>query len=140
MNIFCMRTTRPTRVQVCLAALVLCASAGTSSVSRAIPGVGDTSEADRCQVELDLMAVVYNDHDDRRSFAMVVAGKSTRMVRVGSYVAQRRVVAIVPRALWLTKGSGLCWLPLAHEGSQRVAPPVKAKKRQAAKRKAPKKR
>jgi len=99
--------------------LVPCLAASPALAS---PGLGDTSAAPRCDVKAELMAVVYNDAQPERSFAMLVSGKRGDgwMVSTHSYVAGRPVMAVLPEALWLGPADSLCWMPLAHAGHQRV--------------------
>lgn len=108
----------------------------------ASPGLGDTSAAPRCEVDAELMAVVYNEDDPDRSFAMLIGGKRTDgwMVSTTSYVAGRPVMAVLPEALWLGPVDSLCWMPLAHEGHQRVRAPKKRRHKKKRKRKRRRKR
>lgn len=104
----------------------LCASAA------AAPGMGDTGAAPRCAIDekVDVMALVYNDASPERSFAMVSSKRGNgRMIGVGSWIAGRPVIAILPRALWLGPHEEPCWMPLSHDGNQRVTKPRKAKKK-----------
>jgi len=50
------------------------------------------------------------------------------MVGVGSWVGDRTVHAIEPRAIWLSDPAGLCWLPLERGGSARPATPPRETK------------
>jgi hypothetical protein len=102
------------------------------------PGMGETSEARKCKVdeELDVMALVYNDREPDASFAMVAVGKGPgRMVGVGSFIAGKPIIAVLPRALWLGPAEDPCWLPLSHEGKQRVKNRKKHRKRKKRRRK-----
>jgi hypothetical protein len=101
-------------------ALGLCAAAARA---KAIEGMGDTTSAPRCKFDkkIGVMALVYNAREPKRSFAMIATGPGeSRMVRVGSHVAGRPVVAVLPSALWLGPADNLCWMPLDHEGKQKV--------------------
>jgi hypothetical protein len=69
------------------------------------------------------MAVVHNERQPTRSFAMVVrTGKEGRMIRRGSYVEGRRVLAVLPNSLVLGPPEAPCVLRLQHAGTQKVAP------------------
>lgn len=91
-----------------------------------------------CTLSAQLMAVVYNERQPTRSFAMVVrSGKEGRMIRRGSYVEGRRVLAVLPRALLLGPPEAPCVLRLQHAGTQTATPrstePKKARKRRGGK-------
>jgi hypothetical protein len=76
----------------------------------------------RCEIQVELLAVVLEERDHERSFAMVAdKGKKPRMVGVGSWVGDRSVRAIEPRAIWLSDAAGLCWLPLERGATARPA-------------------
>ena len=78
----------------------------------------------RCAIQVELLAVVLEDKKDDRSFAMVAdKGKKPRMVGVGSWIGDRTVRAIEPRAIWLSDPAGLCWLPLERGAAARPATP-----------------
>ena len=112
------------------AALVaLALGLGLPGTGGAQAGFGDTTRAPRCKVELDLMAVVYNARAPERSFAMVSSGRGPGwMIGMGSYVAGRPVLAMLPRALWLGPEESLCWIPLSHDGKQQVTPKKTSKR------------
>ena len=99
---------------VALLALVSPAAAG---------GFGDTDAAPRCTGTTELMAVVYNQRKPDASLAMIAGGESPRMVRIGSRVEDRLVVAILPQALWLGPAGSPCWIPFGPTGMQKVQPP-----------------
>ena len=98
----------------------------------------------RCQVAVELMAVVYNYKRPERSFAMVVSGRDPgRVVGVGSTVVGLVVLAVTPRRLWLNADPAPCFLPLSHQDDRKVEPPkrpAKKKKRKRRKRRRRKKR
>lgn len=126
-----------------LAAVPLAALAGLFVVpaTDAQSGLGDIGAAPRCEVEVDLMAVVYNDRTPERSFAMVAEARGLgRMVGVGSLVAGKPILAILPRAVWLGPERSMCWIPLDHEGKQRVSSRKRAKKRSKRRRRRRKKK
>jgi hypothetical protein len=85
----------------------------------------------RCDIPVELMAVVYNHRKPSRSFAMVVKGRDpARMVGVGSRVSGLRVLSVEPQLLWLQADpDALCWLPLAHDGAQSTSKARKKRKR-----------
>lgn len=113
-----------------MAACALALIASLPAVASALDGRGDTSAADQCEVQVDLMAVVYDHREPRRSIAMVVHGRNNgRVVRVGSRVAGLPVLAVLPEALWLGTQEAPCWIPLDHEGKQRVRKGARSKKR-----------
>lgn len=116
------------------------AVAGWAGPVVALDGQGDTTAADRCEVAVHLMAVVYDHRDPARSIAMVVnGGPPARVVRVGSRVAGLPVLAVLPEALWLGTREDPCWIPLDHQGSQRTAAP-KSKAKPKPKKRAPKRK
>jgi len=104
----------------------LAASLLGAKAALAVPPMGDVSRAPRCEIDerLDVMALVYNDTRPEKSYAMIAAGRGGgRMIGVGSYVDGRPVLAILPGALWLGPEEDMCWMPLSHQGSQRVDSP-----------------
>ncbi len=95
-------------------------------------GRGNTEDASRCEVEAELVAVVYNPRKPERSFALVAQGRNpARLVGVGSWVEGMRVVAIRPKALWLDAENDACWLPMAREPLPHATPQPKRKRERA---------
>lgn len=74
-----------------------------------------------CEVEVDLVGMVYVVDTPDRSFALVGASQG-RLVRIGSFVGGREVLEMEPTSLWLGPAEDPCLLRLSHEGKQRVAP------------------
>lgn len=81
-----------------------------------------------CEVELDLVGMVYVVEDPDRSFALVGSPQG-RLVRIGSFVAGREVLEMEPTSLWLGPAEDPCLLRLSHEGKQRVTPKRKPGRR-----------
>lgn len=112
---------------------VIIAAAGmfVPAVASAGQGFGDTRAAPKCEGAPEVIAVVYNDKRPERSFAMIAGDGGGRMVRIGSRVTGKLVVAILPQAVWLGPERSPCWIPLGYEGPQTVEPPPsnKPKKR-----------
>lgn len=112
--------------------LTLALLAGAQDAAAQQAPVQAPAQPPRCSTKVQLMGVVHNDRRPARSFAMVIRpGQQSRMVKRGSRVDGRKVLAIGARAILLGPDATPCVLVLQHEGNQKVraAPKKKKKKR-----------
>ncbi|MBW2508278.1 MAG: hypothetical protein JRE81_06585 [Deltaproteobacteria bacterium] len=80
-----------------------------------------------CEGELELIAIVYVADDPARSMALVGI-KGSSLVRIGSWVGERRVLALGPRSLVLGPAEDACVMRLAQRSPRRPARPARRKR------------
>lgn len=70
------------------------------------------AEPGPCESEIRIAALVYDRQDPRRSMAVLRGGECAggRTVHLGSYVGERRVAEIAPRAVRLKSRDAGCWI------------------------------
>jgi len=81
-----------------------------------------------CDVEVDLLGMVYVVDEPEQSFALVGLTEA-KLVRIGSFVAAREVLEMEPRSLLLGPAEDPCLLRLSHAGKQRVTPKPRPRRR-----------
>lgn len=113
--------------------LALCAALA------AVTDFGKTSRAKgqsrppACEADVELVALVYAENDPDRSMALVGA-KRSRLVRIGSWIGDRQVIAMGPRSLVLGPVDDPCMARLKERSKHRPATRSKPRRRRSRRR------
>jgi hypothetical protein len=88
--------------------------------------VAAQSRPPACELDVELVALVYAPEDPAQSMALVGA-KRGRLVRIGSWVGDRQVIAMAPRSVVLGPVEDPCLMRLTDRSPSK--PPPRSKRR-----------
>ena len=108
--------------------LVIAGLGLTSTASSEVATAGVTlPRPPACEGELELIAIVYVVDDPARSMALVGV-KGSSLVRIGSWIGDRRVLDMGPRSLVLGPTEDACLMRLTERSTRRPIRPPRRKR------------